>query len=282
MLDSDLARLYECTNGTKTINLAVKRNINRFPNDFYFQLTKEEFNNLKFQFETSSSNNYGGIRKLPYAFTEQGVAMLATVLRTNVASQISIDIMRAFVSMKKYISCNLIEQKYINSVVLEDHELIKENKNNIKILQESFTKLCENRKETGIFYEGQIYDAYSKIIDIFNMAKEKLIIVDSYADKVVLDIIRRLSVKVIIITKPNNLLTKQDIEKYNKQYHNLKVIFDKSFHDRFFVIDNSTVFYCGASINGIGYKTFFIGKVEDFETSKFFISRVDSIINLVR
>ena len=114
------------------------------------------------------------------------------------------------------------------------------------------------------------------------MAKEKLIIVDSYADKVVLDIIRRLSVKVIIITKPNDLLTKQDIEKYNKEYHNLKVIFDKSFHDRFFVIDNSTVFYCGASINEFGYKTFFIGKVEDFETSKFFISRVDSIMNMVR
>lgn len=103
MLDSDLARLYECANGTKSINLAVNRNIDRFPEDFYFQLTKEEYTNLKFQFETSNfSNNYGGVRKLPYAFTEQGVAMLATVLRTKVATQMSVSIMRAFVTMRKY------------------------------------------------------------------------------------------------------------------------------------------------------------------------------------
>ena len=119
MLDSDLARLYECANGTKTINLAVKRNIERFPEDFYFQLTKTEYDNLKFQFETSSSNNYGGVRKLPYVFTEQGVAMLATVLRTKVATEVSINIMRAFVLMKKYISNNLLEQKYINDLVLK-------------------------------------------------------------------------------------------------------------------------------------------------------------------
>ncbi len=112
MLDSDLAKLYQCKNGTKTINLAVKRHINRFPNDFYFQLTKDEYINLKFQFETSSlKGNYGGVRKLPYVFTEEGVAMLSSVLRTSVAEGVSIRIMRAFVSMKKYISSNLIEQK---------------------------------------------------------------------------------------------------------------------------------------------------------------------------
>ena len=122
MLDSDLARLYECANGTKSINLAVNRNIERFPEDFYFQLTKEEYNNLKFQFETSnSSSNLGGVRKLPYVFTEQGVAMLATVLRTKIASQMSISIMRAFVTMRKYISNNLIEQKFINKQVLKKH-----------------------------------------------------------------------------------------------------------------------------------------------------------------
>ena len=109
MLDSDLARLYKCKNGTKSINLAVNRNIERFPNDFYFQLNQEEYNYLKFQIETSSLNTYGGVRKLPYAFTEQGVAMLATILRTSVAAKVSISIMRAFVSMKKYISTNLIE-----------------------------------------------------------------------------------------------------------------------------------------------------------------------------
>ena len=133
MLDSDLARIYECANGTKTINQAVKRNINRFPDDFYFQIEAEEFLNLKSQIGTSSWNNYGGIRKLPYVFTEQGVAMLATVLRTDVVSEMSVAIMRAFVSMRKYISNNLFEQKYINNLVLEDHD-------KIKTLEASFSK----------------------------------------------------------------------------------------------------------------------------------------------
>ena len=110
MLDSDLAKLYQCKNGTKTINLAVKRNINRFPNDFYFQLNKDEYLILKFQNETSRLNGYGGVRKNPYVFTEQGIAMLATVLKTEVASDVSIKIMRTFVEMRKYINSSLIEQ----------------------------------------------------------------------------------------------------------------------------------------------------------------------------
>ena len=196
MLDSDLAQLYECKNGTKSINLAVNRNIERFPKDFYFQLTTEEYNNLKFQFETSSSNNYGGVRKLPYAFTEQGVAMLATVLRTPVASQMSISIMRAFVEMRKYLSKNLLEQKYINNLVLEDH-------NKIKLLETSFKKFEEKKKNTEIYFNGQIFDAYSKIYEIFNSAKKELVIIDAYADNTILDIIKRLKINAIIITKPN-------------------------------------------------------------------------------
>ena len=117
MLDSDLARLYGCANGTKSINLAVKRHINRFPERFMFQLTQEEYDNLRFQFETTKNGNM--TRTLPYAFTEQGVAMLATVLRTSVTEEISISIMDAFVAMRKYISNDLIEQKYIKNMVLE-------------------------------------------------------------------------------------------------------------------------------------------------------------------
>ena len=192
MLDSDLARLYECANGTKTINQAVKRNINRFPNDFYFQLEAEEFLNLKSQFGTSSWNNYGGIRKLPYVFTEQGVAMLATVLRTDVASEMS-----------------LLEQNYVNNMLLE-HEY------KIKLLQDSFPKIEEKKKINEIYFNGQIYDAYSKIQEIFNSANNNLVIIDAYADNTILDIIKRLKIKVTIITKSNNLLTEQDIAKYNK------------------------------------------------------------------
>ncbi len=272
MLDSDLARLYECANGTKSINLAVNRNNERFPADFYFQLTKEEYNNLKFQIETSnSSNNYGGVRKLPYVFTEQGVAMLATVLRTRVASQISVAIMRAFVKMRKYISSNLIEQKYINNLVLEDH-------NKIKLLEASFQKIEEKRKINEIYFNGQIFDAYSKIQDIFKIATKELIIIDAYADNTLLDIIKRLNIEIIIITKSNNLLTKQDITKYNKQYQNLRVIFNNDFHDRYFILDKCIVYHCGTSINRIGYKTFSINLISDEEVCELIMQKINKII----
>ena len=273
MLDSDLAKLYECANGTKSINLAVNRNIERFPEDFYFQLNKEEYNNLKFQFETSNTtnNNLGGVRKLPYVFTEQGVAMLATVLRTKAASQMSISIMRAFVTMRKYISSDLIEQKYINKQVLKNSE-------DIKLLKETFGKLEEKRKINEIFFNGQIYDAYNKIQELFKSAKKKLVIIDAYADNTLLDIVKRLNVEVIIITKKDNLLTNQDIIIYNKQYNNLKVIYNNSFHDRYFLIDEKQVYHCGTSINRIGYKTFSINLISDKEVCNLLISRVNKIL----
>ena len=263
MLDSDLARLYECANGTKTINQAVKRNIERFPTDFYFQLTKDEYENLKSQFETSSWNDYGGIRKLPYVFTEQGVSMLATVIKTSVASEISVSIMRAFVAMRKYISKNLIENKYINDMLIKHDKEISENTESIKLIQNTLEKFEEKKKINEIYFNGQIYDAYSKILEIFNDAKDNLIIIDGYADKTILDIVKRLKVKVKLITKPNNLLTKQDVEKYNKQYDNLEVIFDNTYHDRYFILDDNILYHCGASINRIGYKTFSITQVND-------------------
>ena len=272
MFDSDLAKLYECKNGTKSINLAVNRNLDRFPEDFYFQLKEEEYNNLKFQIETSSSkNNYGGVRKLPYVFTEQGVAMLATVLRTEVASKMSVAIMRAFVVMRKYISSNLIQQKYINNQVLKNTE-------EIKILQESFQKFEEKKKVNEIYFNGQIFDAYSKIQEIFKSATKKLIIIDAYAYSTLLDIIKRLSVEVIIITKANNLLTYQDILKYNKQYQNLKVIYDNTFHDRYFVIDEKLFYHCGASVNRIGYKTFSITLIGDDDVCKILMNRITNVI----
>ena len=270
MLDSDLARLYECANGTKTINQAVKRNSNRFPNDFYFQLEAEEFLNLKSQIGTSSWNNYGGIRKMPYVFTEQGVAMLATVLRTDVASEMSVAIMRAFVTMRKYISTSLLEQNYVNNMLLE-HEY------KIKLLQDSFQKIEEKKKINEIYFNGQIYDAYSKIQEIFKCANKSLVIIDAYADNTILDIIKRLNINVTIITKPNNLLTSQDIEKYNKQYNNLTVIFDNTFHDRYFILDDENIYHCGASVNRIGYKTFSITLIGDEDVKNTLINKIKKI-----
>ena len=259
MLDSDLAKLYQCKNGTKSINLAVNRNVKKFPNDFYFQLTNNETENLRFHFETSNSTtNYGGKRYNPYAFTEQGVAMLATILHTPVAAEVSVNIMRTFVKMRKIISSNLIEQKYINELVIKDNE-------RINLLEESFLKLEEKEKINHIFYEGQIYDAYSLLIDIFKEAKKEIIIIDNYADKSILDMITNLNVKVIIVTKKFNLLKDIDIKKYNKQYHNLKVIYSDKFHDRFIIIDKKVLYHSGASYKDLGNKCFAINKIKDDE-----------------
>ena len=221
-------------------------------------------------FTSSSTNNYGGRRYNPYVFTEHGITMLAGILKSDKAIKMSLKIVDTFIKMRHYLKDNLIEQKYINNMVLE-HD------NSIKLLQETFDKLEEKRKVNEIYFNGQIYDAYSKIQDIFKSATKKLIIIDAYADNTLLDIIKRLDIEVIIITKKDNLLTKQDIEKYNKQYHNLKVIFNNSFHDRYFLIDDETIYHCGSSINRIGYKTFSINLVSDKEVCEMLINKVNEI-----
>ncbi len=269
ILDSDLAMLYGCTNGTKDINKAVKRNVERFPESFMFQLTDEEYNNLKFQIGTSKIR--GGRRYNPYVFTEQGVAMLSSVLHTNLAVKMSIQVINAFVVMRKYISNSLIEQRHINSLVLE-HD------SEIKMIKESLGKIEEKKKENEIYFNGQIYDAYFKINEIFRAARSKLIVVDSYADITLMNIIKKLNIDVIIITKKDNLLSLQDISKYNSQYHNLKVVFNNDFHDRYFVLDDQVVYHCGGSINRIGYKTFSINLISDKEVCKQLIERINKMI----
>ena len=259
MLDSDLSKLYQCKNGTKEINQAVKNNPDKFPERYSFQLSDNEYNNLRSKNLTSSlESGYGGRRYNPRVFTEQGIAMLSTILKSKVAVETSIRIMDAFVKMRKIISSNLIEQKYINELVIKDNE-------RINLLEESFSKLEEKEKVNHIFYEGQIYDAYSLLIDIFKEAKKEIIIIDNYADKSILDMITNLNVKVIVITKKFNLLKDIDIKKYNKQYHNLKVIYSDKFHDRFIIIDKKELYHSGASYKDLGNKCFAITKIEDKE-----------------
>ncbi len=264
ILDRDLATLYEVN--TKVLMQSVKRNIERFPDNFMFQLTEEEFCIWRSQ-NVTSKNDKMGLRRAPYAFAEQGVAMLSGLLRSSIAIKTSIAIMNAFVTMRHYMSSNLLEQKYINNMVME-HEY------EIKLLQESFDQFEEKKKVTEIYFNGQIFDAYSKILDILKSANESIVIVDAYADNTVLDIIKRLDVSITIITKSNNLLTKQDVSKYNKQYSNLKVVYDNTFHDRYFILDNSIIYHCGSSINRIGYRTFSINLVSDNEICKLLIDRI--------
>ena len=263
MLDSDLAKLYQCKNGTKEINQAVKRNPMKFPSDFCFQLTKEEYLDLRSQFVTTKEKNM--IRTLPYVFTEQGVAMIATILKTMIATEISIKIMRAFIAMRKYIGSNLIEQRYINHLVIE-HE------DKIKLLETSFEKL--ETKKNEIYFNGQIYDAYSKILDIISEAKEEIIIIDGYADKSVLDMIRNTKVKVILIIKNCGNLKEQDILKYQEQYNNLHLIYDSTFHDRYIILDKKVFYHCGASLNHAGSKTFSINTLEDEMVQKLLINKI--------
>lgn len=282
MLDSDLARLYHCKNGTKSVNQAVKRHINRFPERFMFQLTIEEYNTLKFQIAASNYNENNlrsqigtannMTRIMPYVFTEQGVAMLATILRTDIAAETSIKIMDAFVAMRHYIGDNELRLSNVEIKVIK-HD------NDIKLLQEAFDKFEEKKIINDVYYNGQMYDAYSRILNIFKEAKESLIIIDNYADNNLLDIIKKIDVDVILITT-NKYITNKLIDKYNEQYSNLKVIFDNTFHDRFFILDNKTIYHCGASVNRIGYKTFAINLVSDELANKSLLEYIKRLTNV--
>ena len=272
MLDSDLARLYGCKNGTKSLNLAVKRHINRFPERFMFQLTKEEYSSIysRFQFETLNKNNQKqglNIKYLPYVFTEQGVAMLSAILKTDVAEEISIKIMDAFVAMKKIINTSLIEQKYFNELTIKNTE-------DIKLLQESFNKLNMKESNNHIFYEGQIYDSYSLVIDILSKARKEIIIIDNYAGKKLFDIIKNIKVNIKVYTENIDNTARK---KYEKQYSNLEIINTDIFHDRFIIIDNKILYRSGASFKDLGKKCFAMTKIDDTKIIKDLLERLKTI-----
>ena len=250
MLDSDLAFLFEYE--TKELNRNVKNNIEKFPENYCFQLTNGEFEKWKSQIVMSDSDKIG-LRKKPYVFTEQGVAMLSVLLKSEAAIKTSIFIMNAFVTMRKYISNNLLEQKYVNNMVFEHDE-------RVSLLEDTFSKFDTFSNE--IFFEGQIYDAYSLLLDIFNTSNKNIIIIDNYISKSLLDILSKTNKKITIYTKniDNNL-----INKYNSQYHNVTIKINNSFHDRFIIIDNKILYHCGASFKDLGKKCFAINKINNID-----------------
>ena len=264
MLDRDLARLYEVE--TKALIQSVKRNIERFPNSFMFQLTEEEFVVWRSQFVTSK-NDKKGLRRPPYAFTEQGVAMLAGILNSKTAIVTSIRIMDAFVLMKQYISNSLIEQKYINDLVLKDSK-------RIDVIESVLSEFKDNNNH--LFFEGQIYDAYSLMIDIFNKSKEEIIIIDNYVDKNLLDILSKTSKKVIVITNKYN---NEDYYKYKRQYNNIELKINNTFHDRFIIIDRKILYHCGASFKDLGKKCFEITKVREDDILSNLFSKISNSMN---
>ena len=266
MLDSDLAKLYQCKNGTKEINQAVKNNIEKFPERFSFRIEKNEIEDFLVKNFDQKKETRGGRYKNPRVFTEQGVAMLATILKSPIATQVSIAIMDAFVLMKKYISTNLLEQKYINNQVMKNTE-------DIKLLQESFKEFDKKKELNDMFFEGQFYDAYSLLIDILNTATKNIINIDNYIDKKFLDICAKIKVNFIIFTKE---IDKIDLEKYNKQYNNIKVRISNKYHDRFIILDNKILYHSGASFKDLGKKCFCISKIENDNILKELLKIVNS------
>jgi len=261
MLDSDVAMLYHYE--TKYINLAVKRNKARFPENFCFKLTTEEIENLKLQFATTSlaKTNYCGRRNAPYVFTEQGIAMLSGLLRNEIAVQVSINIMNAFVEMRKFLMLN---GQVFERLTNMEYKLLEHDKKFDMIFNQLQQE--ENVKQK-IFFNGQIYDAYSLIIDIIKKAKKKITIIDNYIDDSVLKMLtkKQKNVEVVILTSTKSNIQSIDIQKFNKEYPILKVGKTDKFHDRFILIDNKEMYHLGASIKDLGKRCFAITKIENEE-----------------
>ena len=251
MIDRDIAELYGVE--TKVLNQAVKRNIDRFPERFMFQLNQEEFCFLRSQFVTSKTETRGGRQYLPYAFTEQGCAMLSSVLKSETAVQVSIKIMDAFVAMRRFLMSNAQIFQRLDS--LEIHRIESD-----KRIDELFTRMDRYKIDDtqGIFFQGQIFDAYTKFQSFISQAQKEIILIDNYVD---LSVLERLATKnsgvdVTIYTLPNTRLTAQDIRTFNAQYPTLTVKHTSQMHDRFLIIDNRILYHVGASLKDLGKKCF--------------------------
>ena len=256
MLDGDLAELYNVE--TRALNQAVKRNIGRFPKNFMFQLSEKEYKNLASQIVTSSSG-WGGRRNFPYAFTEQGVAMLSGVLKSDTAIKVSINIINAFVSMRKFIASNAQIFKRLDFVEKKQIEHDKK-------FEQVFSAI-ENKDikpEKGIFFDGQIFDSYKFVSDLIRSAKKSIILIDNYVDDSVLTLFakRDRDVSVVIFTKEITRQLSLDMAKYNSQYPPILIKEFNYSHDRFLIIDENEVYHFGASLKDLGKKWFAFSKFD--------------------
>lgn len=255
MVDRDLATMYQVEN--KRLNEQVKRNIDRFPNTFRFQLSDTERNELVANCDRFKSMKHSSVN--PYVFTEQGIAMLSAVLRSDIAIQVSIQIMNAFVEMRKFISTNAgIFQRLEN---IEEKQLISDQK-----FKKLFNALEEKSltPKQGIFFNGQVFDAYVFVADLIKTAKKDIVLIDNYIDESTLHLFskRKDNVKCTIYTQKITAVLKQDVEKYNQQYPKIALNTFKKAHDRFLIMDQKTVYHIGASLKDLGKKWFAFSKME--------------------
>lgn len=270
ILDSDVAEKYGVE--TKKLNQAVKRNIERFPEQFCFQLTENEYESLRSQIVTLKIQGRGQHRKyLPYAFTEQGVAMLSAVLHSNKAIQVSVKIINAFIEMRKFLINNAQVFERLTNV---EYKLLEHDKK----FEEVFNQFqIKGNVEQKIFFDGQIWDSYNLIVNIIKRAERKILIIDNYIDDSILEMLskKKKDVEVVILTSNNSNILKLDIKKFNKEYPTLKVAKTDKFHDRFIILDNKELYHCGASLKDLGKKCFAINKIEDFG----YIDSINKLIN---
>ena len=255
MLDSDLANFYGSE--TKYINRAVSRNIDRFPPDFAFQLSPDEFESLRCQFGTSK-NSRGGRRYMPFVFTEQGVSMLSAVLNTNIAIKISIQIIRAFVDLcKSNADINLLNSRIDR---LEAKQVISESKLN-KVLN---ALEGNNSPSSGIFFDGQIFDAYVFSSELISKSKKSIVLIDNFIDETTLLQLSKRSQKVncIIYTERISEQLKLDLEKHNSQYPSIEIRILKNAHDRFLILDKKEMYHLGASLKDLGKRWFAFSRMD--------------------
>ena len=263
MLDSDIAKLYEVE--TKRVNEAVKNNPLKFPERFSFVLTNSEKDDLWSKFSTANISSKS--RSNPRAFTEQGLYMLATILKSKVATEVSIAIMDTFVKMRHYIN--------YNKSFLPHKFMLLENKvdDNTKRINELFDKFDpKDIVKDYMFFEGDFYDSYSLLLDIFNKVEKEIIIIDNYAGKELLDILKKINKKIIIVSKNIDEILKT---KYESQYNNITFINNDSFHDRFLILDRYKLYSCGSSFKDLGKKCFAINEFYDREYLKKIIEILD-------
>ena len=277
MLDSDLAELYQVE--TKRLNEAVKRNIKRFPQEFRFQLTEDEEDSLRSQFATSKEvdviKGKGGRRYTPYVFTEQGIAMLSAVLRSEVAVEVSINIMKTFVEMRKYMANTSLLYDRMNAI--EERQITYQNETNEKF-DKVFAYISDHEEsQQKIFFDGQIYDAFSLLIDLVGSATKSIVLVDNYVDVGTLNILskKKENVAVTIYTVKKTRLSEKDVETFNQQYPKLEVNYTGVFHDRFLIIDDERAYHIGASLKDAGKKCFAISLLNDSGVIYDILQRLD-------
>ena len=261
MLDKDLAMLYGVE--VKVLNQAVKRNVERFPNDFRFQLTKEEC--LRSQIVTLNGKQGQHLKYMPYAFTEQGVAMLSSVLRSKTAIEVNIQIMRAFVSMRHFMVNNASVFSRLETIEYHQLEMQQHLQESDKRIDEVFRRLDEGnaKPKQGVFYNGQVYDAYTFVSDLIKNAKKRIVLIDNYVDETVLTLLdkRENDVSAVIYTQQISRQFQLDIDRHNAQYAPIDVETFRLSHDRFLCIDDD-VYHIGASIKDLGKKWFGFSKME--------------------